>query len=211
MSLVSPFLKPLQIAVNRYLDYDPEVPKQLARMEGRVIELHFQQLELSLYMIISADGLDIREVFEGKADATISGTPLALAMMNIQSSTSSLLSGDVVIEGDTELAAQFQTFLKAIEVDWEEPLSKITGDVLAHQFGNLVRDVSGWVRETTKTTAINASEYVREEQNILPSKFEVNKFKVGVDDLRLSVERLEAKVQRLMAAKLNLENDSKRK
>ena len=61
--------------------------------------------------------------------------------------------------------------------------------------------------QTTKTTAINASEYVREEQNILPSKFEVNKFKAGVDDLRLSVERLEAKVQRLMAAKLNLEND----
>ena len=75
MSLVSPFLKPLQIAVNRYLDYDPEVPKQLARMEGRVIELHFQQLELSLYMIISADGLDIREVFEGNADTTISGSP----------------------------------------------------------------------------------------------------------------------------------------
>ena len=71
MSLVSPFLNPLQIAVNCYLDYDPEVPKQLARMEGRVIELHFQQLELSLYMIISADGLDIDMALSGVVENSL--------------------------------------------------------------------------------------------------------------------------------------------
>jgi ubiquinone biosynthesis protein UbiJ len=43
------------------------------------------------------------------------------------------------------------------------------------------------------------SEYFREEQNMLPSKFEVERFKKGIDELRLSTDRLEAKVQRLIA------------
>ena len=209
MSLVTPFLKPLQIAVNRYLDYDPEVPKQLARMQGKVVELNFQFLDCSLYFIMNADGLDITEELDGVADTTISGSPLALAMMGLQeSSTSSLFSGDVVIEGNTELGAQFQTFLENIEVDWEEPLSQITGDVVANQLGNFVRDLSGWTQETTKTNALNVSEYFREEQGMLPSKFEVNKFKADVDELRLSVDRLEAKVQRLVINKQNLESES---
>jgi len=209
VSLVTPFLKPLQIAVNRYLDYDPEVPKQLARMQGKVVELHFQQLELSLYIIMTADGLDIREELDGDVDTTISGSPLALAMMGLQaSSTSSLFSGDVVIEGNTELGGQFQKFLENIEVDWEEPLSQITGDVMANQLGNFFRDLSEWTQETAKTNALNTSEYFREEQNMLPSKFEVDKFKMGVDELRLSVDRLEAKVQRLMASKEDSANES---
>lgn len=209
MSLVSPFVKPLQIAVNRYLDYDPEVPTQLAKMQGKVVALHFKPLELSLYIIMTRDGLDIRDAFDGEVDTVISGSPLALAMLGLQeSSTSSLFSGGVTIDGDTELGSQFQAFLENIEVDWEEPLSQITGDVVANQLGNLVREVSGWMQQTTKTNALNVSEYFREEERMLPSRFEVNQFKTDVDELRLSVDRLEARVQRLMASKQNPKNES---
>jgi len=181
----------------------------LAKMQGKVVELHFQQLELSLYIIMTADGLDIREELDGEADTTISGSPLALAMMGLQESAApSLFSGDVVIEGDAELGGQFQTFLENIEVDWEEPLSKVTGDVVANQLGSFVRDLSGWMQDATKTNALNVSEYFREEEAMLPSKFEVNKFKVNVDQLRLSVDRLEAKVQRLIANQQKLDDES---
>ncbi|MGB1702745.1 MAG: ubiquinone biosynthesis accessory factor UbiJ [Cycloclasticus sp.] len=208
MSLVTPFIKPLQIAINRYLDYDPEVPKQLEKMQGKVVALHFQQLDFSLFIVITADGLDIREVFESEVDTTISGSPWALAVMGLsESSTSSLFSGDVVIQGDTELGSQFQTFLENIEVDWEEPLSTITGDVVANQLGNVVRDLSVWVQETTKTNGLNVSEYFREEQRMLPSRFEVNKFKRSIDELRLSVDRLEAKIQRYVVSQKNLEHE----
>jgi len=208
VSLVTPFIKPLQIAINRYLDYDPEVPKQLEKMQGKVVALHFQQLDFSLFIVITADGLDIREVFESEVDTTISGSPWALAVMGLsESSTSSLFSGDVVIQGDTELGSQFQTFLEKIEVDWEEPLSTITGDVVANQLGNVVRDLSVWVQETTKTNGLNVSEYFREEQRMLPSRFEVNKFKRSVDELRLSVDRLEAKIQRYVVSQKNLEHE----
>ena len=202
MSALSPLVKPLQIAINRYLDYDPEVPKQLAKMQGKVVELHFRVLELSLYLIISADGLDISDEFTEQVDTKISGSPIALAMMGLQASpVSSLFSGEVSIEGDTELGNQFQRFLKNIEVDWEEPLSQITGDVIANQAAGFARDFSGWLQETSKTNALNASEYFREEQNMLPSRFEVERFKTDVDTLRLATDRLEAKIKRLVVSK----------
>lgn len=199
MSLVLPFVKLLQIALNRYLDHDPEVPKQLKKMQGKVVELNFNPLELSLFIIITADGLDIRDEFNEHVDTKISGSPVALAMMRLQgSSVASLFSGDVVVEGDTALGAQFQKFMDNIEVDWEEPLSQLTGDVIANQTGDFVRSMSAWLQETTKTNGLNISEYFREEQNMLPSKFEVERFKKEVDELRLSADRLEARVQRLV-------------
>jgi ubiquinone biosynthesis protein UbiJ len=208
VSLATPFIKPLQIAINNYLDYDPEVPNQLAKMHNKVVQLNLQPFELSLYIIITDDGLDIRDEFDSNVDTKISGSPLSLAMMGLsEASTSSLFSGDVSIEGDTELGGQFQTFLENIQVDWEEPLSKLTGDVVANQIGDFVRDFSAWMGETTSTNALNVSEYFREEQIMLPSKFEVNKFKTSVDELRLSTDRLEAKVQRLLANKQTLENE----
>lgn len=200
MTVLSALVKPLQIAINRYLEYDPEVPKQLAAMQGKVVELHLRSLELSIYILITADGLDICDEYDGSADTTISGSPLALAMMASQSSaTSSLFSGDVSVEGDAELGKTFQTFLDNIEVDWEEPLAQISGDVVAQQVGDVLRGVGVWLEQSASTNALNISEYLREEQPVLPSKFEVERFKNEVDEIRLSVDRLEAKVQRLMA------------
>jgi len=206
---VSPLVKPLQIAVNRYLDYDPEVPKQLQKMQGKVVELNFNPLDVSLFIIITADGLDIRDEFNENVDTKISGSPIALAMMSVQdSSVSSLFSGDVIIEGDTELGTKFQKFMDNVEVDWEEPLSQLTGDIVANQVGDFVRGMSGWLQETTKTNGLNISEYFREEQNMLPSTFEVERFKKGIDELRLSTDRLEAKVQKLVKQRADVEKEA---
>jgi ubiquinone biosynthesis protein UbiJ len=199
MSLITPFLKPMQIAINRYLDYDPEGPKQLAKMEGKVVALNFQPLDIKLFVILTSGGLDLLEEMDTDADTTITGSPLSLAMMGVnESSTASLFSGDVVIEGDIELGNQFQEFLENVEVDWEEPLSQLTGDVVANQIGHFARDLSSWMQESSKTNAMNVAEYFREEKRMLPSSFEVERFKKGVDELRLSTDRLEAKVQRLV-------------
>lgn len=202
MSLLTPLVKLLQIAINRYLAYDPEAPKQLQTMQNKVVKLSFEPLSICLYVVINQDGLDIVDELSEPADTTIIGSPLALAMMGIQeSSVASLFSGEVRIEGDAELGADFQQFLKNIEVDWQEPLSELTGDVVAHQFGELVDSFHSWFQESSANDALNLAEYYREEKKLLPSIFEMEKFKQDVDAIRLSADRLEAKVQRLMDAK----------
>lgn len=202
MSLLAPLIKPLQIVINRYVALDPEAPKQLAAMQGNVVELHFSLLNQSVFIFISADGLDFSDDYNKPADTKISGSPIALSMMGLQeNSAASLFSGDVLIQGDIELGNQFQQFLNNIEVDWEEPLSQLTGDVVANGLGDMLRNVHQWAQQSSKTSALDVAEYFREEQHMLPSTFEVERFKKEVDELRLSTDRLEANVQRLIAKK----------
>ncbi len=212
MSLVTPFLKPLQIAINRYLELDPEAPKQLAMMQDKVVLLHFQPWDIQLFVMLTGDGIDLLDGMDGEADTTISGSPLSLAMMNVhESSTSSLFAGDVTIEGDLELGNKFQAFIKNVEVDWEEPLSQLTGDVVANQVGQLAQNVSSWLQDVSKTNAMNLAEFAREEKNFLPSTFEIERFKKGVDEICFATDIAEAKIQRLIAHQQNenqLEKDA---
>jgi ubiquinone biosynthesis protein UbiJ len=212
MSLVTPSLKLLQIAINRYLDFDPEAPKQLVKMQGKVVLLNFQPWDIQLFVMLTRDGVDLLDDMNGEVDTTISGSPLSLVMMNVhKSSTSSLFAGDVTIEGDLELGNQFQAFIKNIEVDWEEPLSQLTGDVVANKVGELAQGMSSWLLDISKTNAMNMAEFAREEKNFLPSAFEVERFKKNVDELCLATDRIEAKIKRLIANRQNeneLEKDA---
>lgn len=198
MALHAPLLKPLQIALNRILELDPEAPRQLARFDHKVIEIRVQPFGLSLYLLLSADGIDLLDEIDTPADTCIAGTPLQLGLMSLaQDGTQKLFSGAVTIEGDIELGQKFQQFLKQIEIDWEEPLSRVTGDAIAHQIGEQTRVIKHWTQESIATFEANLSEYLREETRTLPTRFEVDHFHRGVDTLRLDTDRLEARIQRL--------------
>ena len=197
MSALTLLTKPLQIAFNRYLAYDPEAPKHLARMDNKVVEICFQPLSLSLFIIICDGALDISDSCSTPVDTKIIGSPIALARLGLTSSNGSVMSGEVVIEGDLALGQAFQSFLGNIDVDLEEPLSELTGDVIANALGNTARDFFKWCGRVSTSSGLDLSEYVREERQLLPSSFEVNRFKRDVDDLRLATDRLEARIQQL--------------
>jgi ubiquinone biosynthesis protein UbiJ len=208
-SFITPFVKPLQLAVNKYLELDPEAGMQLEKMQGKVVELCFSPVAISVFVIIDAGQLDLCDELTGEADTKITGSPISLAMMGVsESSVNSLFSGDVTIEGDIDLGNQFQDFLNDIEVDWEEPVSKLTGDVVANQLGDLARNFAQWSVESAQTNALNTAEYLREEEQLLANKFEVERFKRNVDTLRLDVDRFEAKVNRLLQQQQSTETDS---
>ena len=89
--------------------------------------------------------------------------------------------------------------LDGIDIDWEEHLSRVTGDVLAHQVGNVARGMLEWGRNTLDTVSRDVAEYLHEESRDLPTRGEVDEFLARIDTLRLDVDRLEARVQRLQA------------
>ncbi|NOY62884.1 MAG: hypothetical protein GXP10_07015 [Gammaproteobacteria bacterium] len=111
-----------------------------------------------------------------------------------------MLSGAVEIRGDSELGQRFQAILNAIDVDWEEQLSKVTGDVVAHQLGNMARGVNQWLTETADSVAQDVGEYLQEESRDLPHPSQVAQFVADVDQIRMDVDRLDARISRLNTA-----------
>jgi ubiquinone biosynthesis protein UbiJ len=155
-------------------------------------------LGVTLFTRVEADRLRLLPEYEGAPDAHISGTPIAFAKLGVmQQSRGALFSGEVTIRGDVELGRRLRDLLEGMEIDWEEHLSRLTGDIVAHQVGNVARGVATWARQSADALARDAGDYLQYETQQLPGRAEVEEFMQRVDGLRNDVERLEARVQRL--------------
>ena len=191
----------LEQLLNQAIRLDPETPRRLAPMHGRVIEIQLTGPALSLYLIPEPNGIQLLSQFEGDADCILRGSPLDLARMrNTRESADQLFSGKVEISGDHHLAQQFGDFLSGLDLDWEEQLSKLTGDLLAHEIGTSARALFGWAGNQTHTLEQNLQEYLQEELRLTPSRLEIEPFLHDVDRIRDDVERLEARIARLRSA-----------
>jgi len=188
----------LEGALNWAIRKDPEAFAHLDGAHGKIICIELMGLGQRLYLIPNPSGIQLLGDFEGEADCTIRGTPWSLARMGgDQADNSQLYSGDVAISGDTQLAHHFSQFMKRLEIDWEEQLSKLTGDVVAHEVGNIVRGLGEWGRDQLTTSRLNLQEYLTEELRLLPTRCEVEGFLSDVDQLRDDLGRLEARIGRL--------------
>ena len=194
----------LEAVVNRVLRLDPELADAVAELEGSVLEVHVQgfdrrfQLHPSRYGIgiVPVDGDDERATLE--ADVAISGPPFTLlSLLGSLESVDGVLPPDVSISGELWLVQKITSLAKRANLDWEEPLSKLFGDSLAHEFGRGLRGLLSWARAATETFACDMGEYLREERRLTPTRFEVDDFASDVDKVRDDVERLEIRIARL--------------
>jgi len=188
----------LETAINQVLQLDPETVEQMLQLNGKVIAVELQGVNVTLYLIPRAEGLNVFGHFEGEPDIILRGTPIAMAKMGLAKNAGDVLfEGDVEISGDVELGQQFREILDGLDIDWEEHLSHLTGDIVAHKMGNLVRGFVNWGKQTTEILGQDAAEYLQEESRELPNRREVNNFLKNIDTLRSDVDRMEARVSRL--------------
>jgi ubiquinone biosynthesis protein UbiJ len=110
-----------------------------------------------------------------------------------------LNSGTLKIEGDVEFANQLRSIFMQVDVDWEEVASKYVGDSIAYQVGLFVNKFKKYKKRSMGNFYLDVSEYLQEESRILPTKVELDRFMSGVDDLDANVQRLEARIQRLIS------------
>ncbi|MDH5408127.1 MAG: SCP2 sterol-binding domain-containing protein [Gammaproteobacteria bacterium] len=188
----------IENAANVYLRQSPESLDKLAKLQGKVIAVELRGIQQTLYLRPDHQGLLVQGHHEGEVDASLSGTPLSFAELSLSPHANRVLfRGDVKISGDIRLGQDFKRILDELEIDWEELLSKYTGDVIAHKAGDLLRGLSQWSKAALRQTGENAAEYLQQESFDLPIAAEVEPFIKGVDILRDDVERLAARVARL--------------
>ena len=198
MTVSAAALSAFEQLLNRVIRLDPEGRARLAPLHGRVIKFELVGPGLCLFLIPDPCGIQVYQQYEGEADCILRGTPLDLARMRTsRASADQLFSGAVEISGDSALAQQFSEAMFSLDIDWEEQLSRLTGDVLAHEVGNLTRGLFRWGERLRKTAGLNLQEYLQEELRLLPTRCEVEPLLGDIDRLRDDVERLSARIDRL--------------
>lgn len=191
----------LQKAINYYLSLDPESARRLAQMQDKTVKIDLLRLNVQFYLFFSDKGVRVvlpEASHEIHPDTIISGTPLRLLQMSLsRENRKQFFADDVSIQGNLELGQQVTDLFDHIEIDWEEKLSHVVGDVSAHHVGRVFKRVKNWVKQTHDTFLQNATEYVHEEINLFPASEALKDYCQDVDGLRMDADRLEARVNLL--------------
>lgn len=212
MQIPIPFLSAIETAFNAWLKLDSEALPRFAALDGKIIRFHITGLDLNLYFLPASSGIQVLGSYPdeeqgGIVDAAIHGSPMALIRLSTaNNSGEAMLKSDVEIEGDMRIAEKFSAILREVDIDWEELLSRLVGDVVAHQAGQVTRNAAGWIKDTAEAMKLNTAEYLSEESGLSLAEAEISGFIDQVDDIRMGVDRLEARIKHLQGKKENNEN-----
>ena len=201
MKLPAAIISGFESAINRYLRLDPDAAARMAQLDGQCIALEFRGLDLTLFILPGEQGIRLKDKIEGEADTVLRGTPLGMAQLGLGGNTGkTLFSGDVKIDGNIETGQAFKAVLDEMDIDWEEQLSKLTGDFIAHQLGNATRHTGKILQHGRSILEQDISEYLQEELRVLPSHIETENFSANVSRIGMDMERLQARIKRLQNA-----------
>lgn len=190
-----PAFKLAEGAVNRVLALDPSAQARLQPLIGKVLAVELEGVPLPLQVSFLAEGVKLESAAAEGADARLRSSPGALLGLALR--RGEVRSGDLEFRGDVGVVQAVQRLFAQLDVDWEEHLSRITGDVAAHQLGNLARGAFGWLRHAGRTAEQDLGEYLTEERQLIPPAAELSGFLSDVDRLREDVDRLAARIGRL--------------
>ena len=200
----------IETALNQYINMDSMAAVKLAGLAGKVIAIELQGWDFTLYLLPDTQGIQVMSAYAGKADTIIKGTPVALFNMSKGESTAATLrEQNISIDGDLELGQQFNQFFKQLDIDWEEQLAQVfakitsesTGDLIAHKLGRAAQGFQQWQTQAKQILEQNVAEYLQQESKILPVAEEIEPFFSAINTLRNDVDRLEARIERLIAKK----------
>lgn len=194
---VSAVFDRLSAMLNRNVAQSERASALARQLEGRGLALVFEGTPLRFSFRV-ADGriaLDTRDA--GEVDATLSGSPLSLLSLVGPGAEDRLRGSSIRIAGDAEVAQRFRDLLQHTQPDFEEELSRVVGDVAAHQVANIARNFFDWGRKAADSFSTNVAEYLQEEGRDVPARVEVEEFLEAVDQLREATDRLDARLSRV--------------
>lgn len=196
-ALPDAMLAPLQALLNRNIQASTPARHLLPQLAGKVLAVSLKGTPLALYMQFNDSGALLSFTPAEDPDVILTGGLFALARLTGDDASLALRSGEVDLLGEPELAQTIQTLLQHAHPDWEEELSRLIGDVAAHQVGNFARSLFGWGRQAGESMQRNTAEYLQEESRDLVAPAEAREYCAGVDEARDGVERAAARLDRL--------------
>lgn len=194
-------LKALQIAMNQAIALDENMPSKLHVLNGKTLEMIISPLNINFFIHFNEGKIQLLDHYDEKVDTVIYSNPLGLIRLSLlpASQARSLFNDKIRMTGNVELGQHVKKLFDEMDIDWEGHLARFTGDVVAHQIGSIMRKGIAFTRHVEQSVRQNMTEYLQEELRVVPSKYELEDFFSEVDELSLTVERLQAHVNQLLS------------
>lgn len=195
-------LLPIEKALNAIVARDEHIAKKLSAFDSKCIEAVSTRPKFSL-SIRFEDGTIKLSAIDSQtlgiiADATISGTTESLLGLLVKKPDQRAMADATIdISGDAALVHDLQMTIESLDVDWQDFLAPLLGDVLSNQLGEIERGARDWSKSAGTNMQRSVRDYLSEEARLVPSELEVDSFSNRLDQLRLTIDRVAAKTELL--------------
>ena len=188
--------------LNRYLQCDQERAQGLKKIDQKVIAITLRESDLTIAIKINEFLFEELNETEVKPDVEIVASLKVLPDYFIGIDQNQLVkNGDIEIIGDSHVASTFHNVLREIEIDWEDLLSKYTGDVAANQIGKSVRRTQSFIRRLRNNLRLDMRDFLQDEIQVSATNIEVDDFIKQVDIVTSQLDKLEERVNQLTTRK----------
>ncbi|AMB86991.1 sterol-binding protein [Pseudomonas agarici] len=194
--VLSGLLAGVERGLNRVLRLDSTALDRLGHLAGKVIEVDSPALKL--FILPGNEGLMLAAHWAVDADCILRAPTTSLLNLALSRDKSAVLHGpDVHLEGDSAVLLELAGVLQDLELDWEYELSRWLGPVATQLISAHLRSRAHWYRQGFASLNQNLAEYLSEESRALVGKHEAEAHFAELDQIKLDLERLEARFERL--------------
>lgn len=191
-------LSSLSKTMNTWLKLDPESPARMKKLQGKTIAIEFLPFSFEFQCYFDEAGVNLFIDETIMPDTLIRGTPLQmLGVMLSKENRQRFFADDLVIEGSAEVGQEMIELFDHMQIDWEEYLSKMIGDVPAYHAFRLLNKFNHFLRGSEESMRNNIREYLHEEAEWLPSREALNDFFSEIDTIRMDVDRMQERISLL--------------
>lgn len=187
----------IETSLNHLLKLDGEAAAQLKPIKGKQLMICLHELPWPMVFCFS-DRIDLIIPDADQNTQPDCKIALSLSSLNTLQDTSQLTrliqQDKLQLDGDLSVAQGFSGMLKSIDIDWQEQLSRYTGDVATHSLFGAGKTFISRVGAALDNARKVLSETALEEKPIAAHPLMVSEFCVQVNELRSDSARLEARL-----------------
>jgi len=215
MPATAAWLASAEALFNRGIDASARAAALARRLEGTALQVDiegFTSMRATAVggrlALMTGEDAGAAHAAAAPADATISGSPSALWQLlnggTNRQGRPAPPGRPAQIRGDAEIANLYRELFGLARPDPEEELARWIGDFPARRLSLFAERTLEALRRARRTAGDNIAEYLQEEGRDLVNQPELDEFLRGVDEVRETTDRIEARLghleQRLQGA-----------
>lgn len=184
--------------VNKALTYDPATRHNISAISDVLAIDITAPVACTIYFCGQHEGLAALSYYEQTPTTTLTGS--ASAFIRLLQHPQAFAASGVSMVGSPQLLQQWQAIIEALDIDWEDAISEVLGDIAGPAVTQTLSQSAQWLHQQASEQERLIKEYLPEELQLVPSKAEVEQFYDTVATLRLQMDRISARTERLSQA-----------
>ncbi|MFT4862200.1 MAG: ubiquinone biosynthesis protein UbiJ [Pseudohongiellaceae bacterium] len=200
--LTSAVTWPFERLINSVIRSDQHAVSNLRQFQGKQIEIETVSPQFNLCIVFIDSEVRLSpfssQELVSLSDAKVGGdASTLLGLLTAKTEDRPLANPRLTISGDAQLVQSAFKLLHSLDMRWDDWLSSFVGSVATHSLKTSADDIKRWSEDSAKAFKHDVDQYLKQETNILPCATHIEEFQERLEALRLRIDRVTARAQRL--------------